>query len=189
MKTVVKNRSSLESIIGKAQEFITAQGLKIELAYQVDDSVLEVISQRSKEASSMYFVSVEMLQKRLENGCFLLFKDKELIGHIFAHKHQVNKYAVYERSSLWISPEYRSYNLGLFLMRQLTELYANDFLISIARKPTVHYYNELLGMSCITLSEMSTMLVEALEKIGKLRDELQYKYYVNPCFDSKIRQL
>ena len=32
-------------------------------------------------------------------------------------------------------------------------------------------------------------IIEELEKIGKLRDELSYKYFVNPRFESEIRQL
>ena len=44
-------------------------------------------------------------------------------------------------------------------------------------------------MTHITLSEMSKILIEELEKIGKLRDELSYKYFVNSSFESEIRQL
>jgi hypothetical protein len=74
-------------------------------------------------------------------------------------------------------------------MSKMTELYTNDFLISIAQTSKVHHYNELLGMTHITLSEMSKILIEELEKIGKLRDELSYKYFVNSSFESEIRQL
>jgi hypothetical protein len=44
-------------------------------------------------------------------------------------------------------------------------------------------------MRHITLSEMSTQLVEELEKLGKLRDEKNYRYYINAYFDSKIQLL
>ena len=74
-------------------------------------------------------------------------------------------------------------------MCRMTELYTEDFLISIAQTSKVHHYNELLGMTHVTLAEMSTVLVEELEKIGKLRDELKYKYFVNPYFESEIREL
>ncbi|NLZ95616.1 MAG: hypothetical protein GX921_07335 [Bacteroidales bacterium] len=70
-------------------------------------------------------------------------------------------------------------------MERITDLYNDTSLISIARTPKVHYYNELLGMRHITLSEMSTMLVEELEKLGKLRDERNYRYYINAYFGSK----
>jgi hypothetical protein len=117
-------------------------------------------------------------------------KNKEqVIGHIFAHEHYAKGHSVYERSSLWVDREYRNYNLGLLLMSRMTELYTGKFLISIAQTPKVHHYNELLGMTHIMLSEMSKVLVEELEKIGKLRDELNYKYFVNPCFELEIRQL
>ena len=74
-------------------------------------------------------------------------------------------------------------------MSRMTELFTESFLISIAQTPKVHHYNELLGMTHVTLSQMSKVLVEELEKLGKLRDELNYKYFVNPCFESEIRQL
>ena len=74
-------------------------------------------------------------------------------------------------------------------MKTLTGLYKNEFVISIASEPIVHNNNELLGMRFVTLSQMSDMLVETLEEIGKLRDEKSYKYYVNPCFESEIGQL
>lgn len=130
-----------------------------------------------------------MLLRRLENGCFLIKKDNKVFGHIFAHKHTVKDHAVYERSSLWVHPDYRNYNLGLLLMCRMTELYTEDFLISIAQTPKVHHYNKLLGMSHVCLAEMSSVLVEALETIGKLRDELKYKYFVNSYFESQIREL
>lgn len=187
MKTLFTKEAGIDNIIKNIENFCREEGLSIELTYQVEEAILEAISKRSKALPSMYFVSTEMLKSRLKNGCFLLKKQDELIGHIFAHKHLVNNDVVYERSSLWIAPEYRSYNLGLFLMHQLTELFRDEFLISIAREPSVHYYNELLGMTYMTLSQMSETLVEALEKIGKLRDEIEYKYYVNPYFKSKIR--
>jgi hypothetical protein len=74
-------------------------------------------------------------------------------------------------------------------MAKMTEFYSDTFLISIAQTPKVHHYNELLGMTHVTLSKMSVVLVQELEKLGKLRDELNFKYYVNACFESEIRQL
>ena len=44
-------------------------------------------------------------------------------------------------------------------------------------------------MHKIALAEMSPMLVQTLEKIGKLRNENEYRYYVNECFEQKIREL
>lgn len=180
---------SIENIIDKAEEYFYSEGLELELIYEAPLELLQTISDRSKALPSLYFTSVEMLQQRLKNGCYLLKKEKEVVGHIFAHKHMVNSHAIYERASLWVKKEYRSYNLGLLLMRRLTALYKDEFVISIASEPIVHNNNELLGMKFITLSEMSNVLVQTLEKIGKLRDELKYKYYVNPCFESEIRQL
>ncbi len=174
--------------IEQAKAFCLDEGLDIELAYEVSDELLDTISQRSKELPSMYFASKDMLKGRLKNGCYLLKKGDEVYGHIFAHKHQVHKYAVYERSSLWIHPQYRNQKIGLLLMHLLTGRFTKDFLISIAQEPRVHHNNELLGMVHITLSEISPILIETLEQIGKLRDEYKYKYYVNPYFESKIKQ-
>ncbi len=180
---------NIENIIEKAKAYFVAEGLTMELTYEAPLELLQTISDRSKALPSLYFTSLEMLQQRLKNGCYLLKKEDEVVGHIFAHKHMVNNHAIYERASLWIKKEYRSYNLGLLLMQKLTELYKNEFVISIASEPIVHNNNELLGMKFITLSEMSNVLVKTLEEIGKLRDELKYKYYVNPCFEAEIRQL
>ena len=179
----------IKSVIDKAEVFCFQEGIEIELTYQVSNELLEIISNRSKELPKLYFVSVDMLKQRLKNGCFLLKKGDEVFGHIFAHEHHVKGHFVYERSSLWVDRRFRNYNLGLLLMSKMTELYTESFLISIAQTPKVHHYNELLGMTHITLSQMSKVLVEELEKIGKLRDELNYKYFVNPCFESEIRQL
>lgn len=178
-----------KNIIDSAKAHCKELGIDIVLTHNVSDEVLESISERSKAIPKLYFVSVDMLKSRLENGCFFLKKGDELIGHIFAHKHQVKDYSVYERSSLWVHKDYRSYNLGLLLMHLMTGLYENDFLISIAQTSKVHYYNELLGMTHVRLAEMSTVLVDELEKIGKLRDELNYKYFVNAYFESEIREL
>jgi len=136
----------------------------------------------------MYHASVGMLLDRLKNGCFLIMKNGEIYGHIFAHRHTIEKHSVYERSSLWIHKTYRNHNLGLLLMDCLTKKFTKDFLISIAQEPTVHHNNELLGMKFITLKDLSPVLIETLEKLGKLRDEYKYKYYVNPYFESKINQ-
>ena len=179
----------ITSVIEVAEAYCHKTGLSFELVHSLSDELLETISKRSEELPSLYFVSKEMLQKRLENGCFLIKKGSEIIGHIFAHQHIVNKHSVYERSSLWVHPDYRNCNLGLLLMSRMTKLYAKDFLISIAQTPKVHHYNELIGMTHVTLSEMSLVLIDALEKTGKLRDELKYKYFVNAYFESQIRQL
>lgn len=176
-------------MIESSEEYFISEGLKLELVYDAPLELLQTISDRSKALPSLYFTNVEMLQQRLRNGCYLLKKENEVVGHIFAHRHMINNHAIYERASLWIKKEYRTYNLGLLLMRRLTELYKNEFVISIASEPIVHNNNELLGMKFVTLSEMSNMLVKTLEQIGKLRDEVKYKYYVNPCFEAEIRQL
>ena len=180
---------STKIILKEAEAFCAEKNIEIKLIYELPDSLLEVISKRTKEAPSLYYASVDTLKKRIENGCFVLLKDENIYGHIFVHKHQFKKYYVYERSTLWIDSKYRKYNLGLLLMERITDLYNDTFLISIARTPKVHYYNELLGMRHITLSEMSTLLVEELEKLGKLRDEKNYRYYINTYFDSKIQLL
>lgn len=177
------------NVIEVAEAYCLKEGLQFELVYDLPEELLQTISERSQALPSLYFVSVAMLKSRLENGCFLIKKGNEVCGHIFAHKHTVNSHSVYERSSLWVHPDYRNCNLGLLLMSKMTKLYTKDFLISIAQTPKVHHYNELIGMTHVTLAEMSTVLVEALEKIGKLRDELKYKYYVNSYFESQIRQL
>ena len=174
-------------ILKKAEAFCAEEGIEIKLIYELPDSLLEVISKRTNEVSTLYYASVDMLKKRIKNGCFILMKDEHIYGHIFVHKHQFKKDFIYERSTLWIDSKYRKYNLGLLLMERITDLYNDTFLISIARTPKVHYYNELLGMRHITLSEMSTMLVEELEKLGKLRDEKNYRYYINAYFNSKIQ--
>lgn len=177
------------SVIEKAEAFCADEGIEIKLVYKLSNKSLEIISERSKELPTLYFVNVEMLKKRVENGCFILKKDDQIFGHIFVHEHQVKGHFVYERSSLWVDNRYRNYNLGLLLMARMTELFSDTFLISIAQTPKVHHYNELLGMTHVTLSKMSVVLVEELEKLGKLRDELNFRYYVNACFESEIRQL
>lgn len=181
--------NKIKSDVDKAEEYLHSEGLTLELIYEAPIELLQTISDRSKALPSLYYTSVEMLEQRLKNGCYLIKKDNEVVGHIFAHKHNMNNHAIYERASLWVKKEYRNYNLGLLLMTRLTELYKNEFVISIASEPIVHNNNELLGMKFVTLSEMSNMLVETLEKIGKLRDELKYKYYVNPYLRSRIGKL
>lgn len=176
-------------ILKEAEAFCAKENIEIKLIYELPDSLLEVISNRTNEVPTLYYATVDMLKSRIKNGCFVLMKDEHIYGHIFVHKHQVEKYFVYERSTLWIDSKYRKYNLGLLLMERITDLYNDTFLISIARTPKVHYYNELLGMRHITLSEMSTKLVEEFEKLGKLRDEKNYRYYINAYFDSKIQLL
>ena len=171
-------------IIKEAEAFCAEEKIEIKLVYDLPDSLLEVISKRTDEVPALYYASVDMLKKRIKNGCFILMKDEHIYGHIFVHKHQFKRHFVYERSTLWIDSMCRKYNLGLLLMERLTDLYNDTFLISIASTPKVHYYNELLGMRHITLSEMSPLLIEELEKLGKLRDETNYRYYINAYFDS-----
>lgn len=179
----------IDSVIKQAEVFCEANNIEIKLVYKLSNKSLEIISERSKNLETLYFVSVDMLKTRAENGCYILKKEDDIIGHIFVHEHQVKEHFVYERSSLWVDDAYRSYNLGLLLMAKMTEFYSDTFLISVAQTPKVHHYNELLGMTHVTLAQMSTVLVEELEKLGKLRDELNFKYYVNACFEAQIREL
>lgn len=179
----------IDQVIEEAETFCASSGIEIKLVYKLSNKSLEIISERSKELPTLYYVNVEMLKKRVENGCYILKKEDEIIGHIFVHEHQVRDHFVYERSSLWVDDSYRNHNLGLLLMAKITEFYSDTFLISVAQTPKVHHYNELLGMTHITLSEMSPVLVEELEKLGKLRDELNFKYYVNAFFEAEIRDL
>lgn len=177
------------SVINNAEIYCAKENIEIKLVHKLPDALLETISERSKELPTLYFVSVTLLKRRLKNGCFLMTQGTKVIGHIFAHEHHVKGHSVFERSSLWVNRDFRNYNLGLLLMSRMTELYTDKFLISIAQTPKVHHYNELLGMTHVRLAEMSKVLVDELEKIGKLRDELNYKYFVNPCFESEIREL
>ncbi len=176
------------TVVEEAKAYCDAQGLDIVFTSEISKTQLQIISERTKKLPAMYHASVGMLLDRLNNGCYLLMKDGEICGHIFAHKHVIDKYSVYERSSLWVHKTYRNHNLGLLLMDLLTKKFNKDFLISIAQEPTVHNNNELLGMKFITLKDLSPILIETLEKLGKLRDEYKYKYYVNPYFESKINQ-
>jgi len=187
MNTILN--TDIQNVISTAERYCSSAGIKIELVYKLSDELLEVISKRSEELPTLHFVNVEMIKSRLKNGCFLLKKNNKVYGHIFSHEHHVKGHSVFERSSLWVDRKFRNCNLGLLLMSRMTELYNNNFLISIARTSKVHHYNELLGMTHVTLSQMSSVLVEELEKLGKLRDELSYKYFVNPCFESRIRGL
>ncbi len=174
--------------IEQAERFCLNEGLEVVFTHNISDEVLDRISKRTQELPSMYFANKDMLIERLKNGCYLLQKEDVVYGHIFAHKHEVHKYAVFERSSLWVDSKYRNQKIGLLLMHLLTKKFTKDFLISIAQEPRVHYNNELLGMKHITLKELSLVLIETLEQLGKLRDEYKYKYYVNPYFESKIKQ-
>ncbi len=189
MNTLLDIDAEIDQLIEQAEAFCEKEGVEIKLVYKLSNKSLEIISERSKALPTLYYVSVEMLKKRAENGCFILKKDDEIIGHIFVHEHQVKEHFVYERSSLWVDSTYRNCNLGLLLMARMTEFFSETFLISIAQTPKVHQYNELLGMTHVTLSKMSAQLVQELEKLGKLRDELNYRYYVNACFASEIGQL
>ena len=177
------------SVIEKAEDYCFKQDIEIKLVYKLSNKMLELISERSKELETLYYVDVEMLRTRAENGCFILKKDDRIYGHIFVHEHHVKGHSVYERTSLWVDRECRNSNLGLLLMSRMTELFSDTFLISVAQTPKVHHYNELLGMTHVTLAKMSVGLVEELEKLGKLRDELSFRYYVNECFKSEIGHL
>jgi GNAT superfamily N-acetyltransferase len=172
--------------IEEAMAFCEEEGLDIVFTHELSDELLQIISERTRDNASMYFASIDMLKLRLLNGCYIVKKNDEVYGHIFVHKHMVHKFAVYERSSLWVHPLYRKANIGLLLMNLMTKRYVKDFLISIAQESAVHHNNQLLGMKHIALKELSPRIVEALEKIGKLRDELKYKYYVNSYFESKL---
>lgn len=176
------------TVVEEAKAYCEAQGLDVVFTNEISKTHLHIISERTKNLPAMYHANVGMLLGRLKNGCFLIMKDGEIYGHIFAHRHTIDKYSVYERSSLWVHKTYRNHNLGLLLMDFLTKKFSKEFLISIAQDQTVHHNNELLGMKYITLKDLSPVLIETLEKLGKLRDEYKYKYYVNPYFESKINQ-
>lgn len=176
------------TVVEEAKAYCEAKGLEVVFTNEMSRTHLQIISERTKHLPAMYHASVGMLLDRLKNGCYLLMKDGEIYGHIFAHRHTIDKYSVYERSSLWVHKAHRNNNLGLLLMDFLTKKFSKEFLISIAQDQTVHHNNELLGMKYITLKDLSPVLIETLEKLGKLRDEYKYKYYVNPYFESKIIQ-
>jgi hypothetical protein len=179
----------INTVLEQAELYCAEQGIEIKLVYKLSNKSLEIISERSRELDTLYFASIEMLKRRAENGCFILKKDDRIFGHIFVHEHLVKGHSVFERTSLWVDRELRSYNLGLLLMSRMTELFSDFFLISVAQTPKVHHYNELLGMIHVRLFNMSAVLVEELEKLGKLRDEFSFRYYVNECFKSEIGQL
>ena len=120
---------------------------------------------------------------------FVLYKEDKIVGHIFVHKHMLGKHPVYERCTLWVKNDYRKYHLGLLLMHELTIRFKDDYLVSIAKPPIVHMYNEFLGMGHVTLSQLSSDMIDTLEQIGKLRDEERYKYYVNARFFKAIKRL
>ena len=185
---IVTINKNINKSLEQAQKYCSKEGLEVVFVNTISEENLQVISERTKALPAMYHANVAMLKNRLNNGCYLLVKDDEIYGHIFAHKHTIQKHSVYERSSLWIHKNHRNNNLGLLLMDFLTKKFTKDFLISIAQEPTVHHNNELLGMKHVTLKELSPVLKETLEQIGKLRDEFMYKYYVNPYFESKIKQ-
>lgn len=176
------------TVVDNAKAFCKTKGLEVVFTNEIPKTELQMISERTKNLPAMYHASVGMLLDRLKNGCFLIIKDGVIYGHIFAHRHTIEKHSVYERSSLWVHKLYRNNNLGLLLMDCLTKKFSKEFLISIAQDATVHHNNELLGMRFITLKDLSPVLIETLEKLGKLRDEYKYKYYVNPYFESKINQ-
>lgn len=181
-------KDKIETVEERASTFCEENGIEVVFTHEMSTEQMKEISKRTEKYPNMYNASLQTLENRLKNGCFLLMKDEQILGHIFAHKHVVDKYAVFERSSLWVHPDYRTHNLGFLLMHNLTAKYTSDFVISIAQEPRVHHNNELLGMKRIPLSELSPVLIEALEKLGKLRDEVKYRYYVNPHFEKKIHQ-
>ena len=179
----------LETEIQNAQDFCEKEGLTLTFETQLSKKYLETISNRSQDISSLHFVSVSMLEKRLSNGALIVCKEDEIVGHIFVHKHMLGKHPVFERCTLWVKNEYRKYHLGLLLMYELTIRFKEDYLVSIAKPPIVHMYNEFLGMGHITLSQLSAEMIDTLEQIGKLRDEERYKYYVNSRFYKTIKRL
>lgn len=179
----------LETEIQNAQDFSKKEGLTITFETKLSEKYLQTISNRSNDISSLHFVSVSMLEKRLCNGALIVYKEDEIIGHIFVHKHMLGKHPVFERCTLWVKNDYRKYHLGLLLMYELTVRFKEDYLVSIAKSPIVHMYNEFLGMGHITLSQLSAEMVDTLEQIGKLRDEERYKYYVNARFFKAIKRL
>lgn len=181
--------TDIQEIIKKTEDYCNSTGIEIKLVYQMDNELISKISKRSKELPSLYFVDKKLVERRLKNGCFILIKNGIVCGHIFAHEHHVKGHSVFERSSLWVDRTYRNYNLGLLLMSKMTRLYSNEFLISIAQTPKVHHYNELLEMTHVRLADMSTLFVDELEKLGKLRDEVNYKYFVNKKFKKEIKKL
>lgn len=181
--------TNIQEIIKNAEDYCVLEGIQLKLVYSMSDELILTISNRSRELPSLYFVSEQLVKRRLKNGCFLLVKGDEICGHIFTHEHHVKGHSVFERSSLWVNRKYRNYNLGLLLMSKMTKLYTDSFLISIAQTPKVHHYNELLEMTHVKLANMSALFVDELEKLGKLRDEINYKYFVNAKFKKEIKQL
>ena len=179
----------LETEILKIKEFCLGEDLKILFETQLSQKYLDIISSRSNDISSLHYVNVERLKKRLSNGALIIYKEDKIVGHIFVHKHMLGKHPVYERCTLWIKNDYRKYHLGLLLMHELTIRFKDDYLVSIAKPPIVHLYNEFLGMGHITLSQLSSGIIDTLEQIGKLRDEERYKYYVNARFFKAIKRL
>ena len=179
----------LETEIQNAQDFSKKEDLTITFETKLSEKYLQTISNRSKDISFLHFVSVSMLEKRLCNGALIVYKEDEIIGHIFVHKHMLGKHPVFERCTLWVKNDYRKYHLGLLLMHELTIRFKENYLVSIAKPPIVHMYNEFLGMGHITLSQLSADMIDTLEQIGKLRDEERYKYYVNARFFKAIKRL
>ncbi|NLZ95617.1 MAG: hypothetical protein GX921_07340 [Bacteroidales bacterium] len=74
-------------ILKKAEAFCAKENIEIKLIYELPDSLLEVISKRTNEVSTLYYATVDMLKNRIKNGCFVLMKDEHIYGHIFVHKH------------------------------------------------------------------------------------------------------
>lgn len=179
----------LETEIQNAQDFSRKEDLTITFETKLSKKYLQTISNRSKDISFLHFVSVSMLEKRLFNGALIVYKEDEIVGHIFVHKHMLGKHPVFERCTLWVKNDYRKYHLGLLLMHELTIRFKENYLVSIAKPPIVHMYNEFLGMGHITLSQLSADMIDTLEQIGKLRDEERYKYYVNARFFKAIKRL
>ena len=92
----------LETEIQKAKEFCSKEGLQICFETNLSQEYLDTISNRSKDISSLHFVDVERLKKRLSNVALIIYKENKIVGHIFVHKHMLGKHPVYERCTLWV---------------------------------------------------------------------------------------
>lgn len=188
-KSQIPISGDLDAEIKNAKESCYKEGLKIAFENQLSYKYLKTISNRSRDISSLHFVDVEMLEKRLLNGALIIYRDGIIVGHIFVHKHMLGKHPVFERCTLWVHQDYRKYHLGLLLMHELTIRFKDNYLVSIAKPRIVHLYNEFLGMVHITLSQLSADMIDTLEQLGKLRDEERYKYFVNAHFYKTIKRL
>ncbi len=179
----------MDQFIVQANSYCQENGFSLTLEYELPQEDLDRISERSGAIPSLHFTSPERIAKRTKNGCFILRKNEDVYGHIFVHKHLLGKHPVYERCTLWTDPSLRKENLGLLLMAKMTQHLFGEYVVSIAKSPTVHYYNDCLGMASISLSQLSPELISTLEQIGKLRDEKDYKYYIDRKFKDAILRI